>query len=120
MARITAKTARGAATELHREIVKICRQFGMKSDCYPVLVSPEAERALSIPRFPHWTVSWEHGPYDWAMAASHGESIWEEELFGTRGRNPATFEGLEQNENWGFELYSSWEVQFYSNREDGR
>lgn len=58
-----------------------------------------------------WTVSWEEGPFEWAMALTAQESMLSREL-GTYGGEPQVV-GFYETGEWVAEPYYSFDLQFY-------
>lgn len=55
------KTPEGVAKAVHRVCREACKQWGM---------NPKIETFCRQERLGVWKVSWESGPYQWAIAAS--------------------------------------------------
>jgi len=85
---ITAKTAGGAAKQLYRHLLHICKELEQDDDAVVLRRPGEGEWTRG------WEVCWEEGPYEWAIIATGPGDIYEEELYGTLYQRPATFPGL--------------------------
>lgn len=95
------KTAAGAAKALHKYLVET---FDANAKLYRPENNPRATNA--------WAVSWEEGPYEWAMRITAGESITSGE-FGQYGTKPS-ITGFYEQSNWIAEPYYSFDLQFYN------
>ena len=84
---ITAKTKGGAAKQLYRHLLYICKELDQSTDAVVLRRPGEGDWG------PGWEVCWEEGPYEWTMAATGGEDIFAQEYYadGYNGR-VATFE----------------------------
>jgi hypothetical protein len=119
---IDAKTASGAASQLKRAIQdEITRVFG-QDDPSVLDVKRQAVDIGYGDRRKGWMVTWENGPFEWAIIGTLGGAIWNEEL----GRNPyrnngravvPTFSfptsGIDIRARWVAEAKNSYAVVFY-------
>jgi len=62
------KTKAGAAKAFHKALAKTVKEFGMNPDVETFIKTPEESEKAGYGR--GWTVSWESGPYEWAIDAS--------------------------------------------------
>jgi hypothetical protein len=108
MTAITAKTPAGAAKQLYKELCTIA--VGIGQDPSEIAINRPADAM-----FGGWEVVWECGPYEWAVVASLGGDIFEEELQGTLYRNTPTFKGLvaTKGKRWFAEPGYSFSLGFY-------
>jgi hypothetical protein len=99
---ITAKTPRGAAVQVHKALLIIAKQLSFN---------------LEEIRLDGCTVSWEEGPYEWAIISSMGGNIWEEEAVGTLYKWPATFENPDgeglSSKRWHAEPQNGFALSFW-------
>lgn len=95
------KTAAGAAKALHKYLVETWDAHNAR------LYRPEEN-----PRGNNWAVSWEGGPYNWAVRLTGGESLAGGE-FGTYGGNPEVV-GFYSQDHWMAEPHHSFDLQFYN------
>jgi hypothetical protein len=74
--KIEAKTAKGAAKQLHRAVGRMIKNQGL---------DPEQESSLQGETLRDgrivWHVCWEGGsPYEWSSKATGGDGIWDEDM----------------------------------------
>ena len=81
---VTAKTPAGASNQVFRGIKRMAKSVGQDTTYIMRRQRPGGG----------WEVVWEEGPFEWAIAASLGGDIWEEELEGTLYQRPPTFPGM--------------------------
>jgi len=62
------KTKAGAAKGLYKALCKWCKALGMKPDIEIHIYTPEQTEARGYGKF--WNVSFEAGPFEWAVHAS--------------------------------------------------
>lgn len=94
------KTAAGAAKALHRFLTEEFDADGA------VLYRPEDN-----PRGDNWAVSWEGGPYEWAVHLTLGESLCRGEF--SQFASPEVI-GFYNQDNWLAEPHFSFDLQFYN------
>mgnify|MGYP000987197211 CR=1 FL=1 len=62
------KTKAGAARGLYKALCEVAKMWGMNPNREVHISSPEQEKARG--NHPCWRVSWEAGPYEWAIPMS--------------------------------------------------
>lgn len=67
------KTAAGMAKALHKAISELCVEWGAKPEIETFIRSPQESRLKGGPNA--WHVSWEGGPYQWAVLLSMSEQM---------------------------------------------
>ena len=119
---IDAKTASGAASQLKRAIQdEITKVYGKDDPSVLDVKVTDAVHGYGDKR-KNYTVTWENGPFEWAIIGTLGGAIWNEEL----GRNPyrnngravvPTFSfptsGIDIRARWVAEAKNSYAVVFY-------
>lgn len=75
----------------------------------------EPDEAAQQGRGRGWTVSWEGGPYEWAIHLTGGESLAYSDLPGMfRPGNPEVT-GFYEDDDWTAEPYYKFDLQFFDN-----
>ena len=88
---IDAKTARGAANQLKRAIQdEITKVYGKDDPSVLDVKVTDAMRGYGDKR-KNYTVTWENGPFEWAVIGSMEGDIWAEEMTGELSYDYATF-----------------------------
>ena len=107
--RIDAKTAKGAAGQMHRAVRAMSKAIGQDPDI-ETLARTERRNGHNV-----YVVSWESGPFEWAVIGTGGGDIWAEELGGYPYANNATptFD-MPGNRKWMAEPYYSFDLHFYN------
>ena len=107
MKKITAKTTRGAAQQLYDYLRELAVQLGNNPEyVYFWSISESEERGYGK----CYTVCWEEGPFDWAVALSGGTSIYAGEL--GNYSLPAEID-VNCGEYWFAEPYNGFIMGFY-------
>lgn len=107
------KTAAGAAKATANALREWAEFYGYDPDAINVYNPDETQRKRDM----HgdvdcWTVSWEGGPYEWAVALTGGEWIGWNDVPGHGGDPEVT--GLLESSEFGVECYYSFDIQFYN------
>lgn len=108
------KTAYGAARKLYETLQAIAEDIGQNPDEVSFYDPAESRRVRDM--HPDgadvYTVSWEAGPWEWALALSGGDSIYANE-FGSYGLSPEVV-GFYESDGWSAEPYYSFDLQFFN------
>lgn len=107
-------TAAGAAKRAHKAIRALAEDMGQNPDSEVMLYSPEETHRY---RDMHsdakcWTLSWEAGPFEWAVGLIGGDSIYANE-FSSYGLEPEIV-GFYAADGWSAECYYSFDIQFFN------
>ena len=109
---IDAKTPRGQASQLLRAVNREAQRFDLPETAF---IRRHQIRRSDEKRVTFWEVTWEDGPFEWAVTGGGGGNIWGEEL-GYKlydRRLPATFEfaahvHFDHNSSFDFTFSPPW------------
>ena len=112
---IDAKTAKGQANQVLRAVNREARRLDLPETAIVRKIPTRRSDGPNVKRVTFWEVTWEDGPYEWAVIGGGGGNIWGEEL-GYKlydRRLPATFEfaahvHFDHNSSFDFTFSPPW------------
>ena len=104
------KTAKGAATKLHEFLREKSAALGQNPDIEVFMRQHQDQQGNE--QAGRWLVSWEAGPYEWAICLSGGDSMYAAELENYSGKTQVKMFG---SPHWIAEPYYSFDLVFSPN-----
>lgn len=102
------KTPAGAAKALYKYLLNLANEMGYNGEREVIIRSPAKSKAMGYSEA--WMVSWESGPFEWAVPVSLGSSMYAGEFGYGATDGPEIFAF---SENWFVEPWYSFDLYFH-------
>ena len=102
------KSPAGAAKALYKYLVNLANEMGYDGEREVFICNPKQSKERGYSEA--WMVSWESGPFEWAVPVSLGSSMFAGELGYSNTNGPEIFAF---SENWFVEPWYSFDLYFH-------